>query len=180
MANIKPFNVSQDPIQLIRDSGVPLRLQDIAKLCNGDRRQILRRIESVKRKEFAEMRDFFLSVGDSFDDVGEDNAEKISLPFPYYLHFIRVRKGFPLQLIIDEDFATIRKKWMIHGNEANNNPKSYERLWCSYIVMRQIKSIRKTPLPFRSKIDRAYPLRRKGTLDIIKAFQTAGEDKSVA
>ena len=179
MANIKPFNVSRDPIQLIRDSAVPLRLQDIAKICNGDRRQILRRIESVKRKEFAEMRDFFLSVGDSFTDEGDDE-EKLSLPFPYYLHFIRVRKGCPSALLTVEGFPIIRKKWMIHGNEANNNPKSYERLWCSYLVMRQIKSIHKTPLPYRSKIDRAYPMRRKGTLDVIKAFQSAGEDKSVA
>jgi hypothetical protein len=186
MANCKHFYVSRDPIELIKSSGVPLRLQDIAEMCHGDRRYILRRIESQKRKERDEMREFFYdneldfkhqyrSMGrfssdfddeDDFDDIDGEIDGLISekgeaYPFPDNIHYLYVRKGFPVQLLMDEDFEAIRKKWVVHGHWRNASPKGYMRLFCTYRVLRQIKSIQKVPRELKSKKGRIYPLVRK-------------------
>lgn len=186
MANCKHFYVSRDPIELIKSSGVPLRLQDIAEICHGDRRYILRRIESQKRKERDEMREFFYdneldfkhqyrSMGrfssdyddeDDFDDIDGEIDGLISergeaYPFPDNIHYLYVKKGFPVKLLMDEDFDTIRKKWVVHGHWRNASPKGYMRLFCTYRVLRQIKAIRKVPKELQSKKGRIYPLVRK-------------------
>lgn len=74
MSNHKHFYVSRDPIELIKESGVPLRLQDIASLCHGDRRYILRCIESQKAKERLEMREYFFNNGLDFRSLGRNRS----------------------------------------------------------------------------------------------------------
>jgi hypothetical protein len=203
MSNHKHFYVSRDPIELIKESGVPLRLQDIASLCHGDRRYILRCIESQKAKERLEMRQFYIDNGmgsfrgsrsytygtdfsddeDSedydddeddedfdFDDASEEDEDYDSIvnnseyPFPDNLAYLYVRKGFPIKLLKDEDFDTIRKKWVVNGHWRNDNPKGYMRLFTTYKVMKMIKAIKKTPLELKPKKGRLYPLIRKSRI----------------
>jgi len=176
VSNFKPFLVSTDPIQLIRDSDVPLRLQDIAKTCEGDRRQILRRIESEMRKE-RKLFAFYIGILD--DGVHPENVPRVfrerivmwedlpnippqeeGPPYPFFLNRLYVRKGMPVEFLKQRDFETIRSKWVMRGKERKENPKGWERLFCNYLVLSEILSIRKIPRSERDNSHRAYPLHR--------------------
>lgn len=172
MANKKPISWKKDPIELIKTSSVPLRLQDIARLCEGDRRQILRAIESQRRKERLALQEIWYENGgaqgmyedisdeeeEDWDSEEEQEPEEINpmTDLRCYIHFVRVRKGFPFMELY-MDFVAIRNKWYVHGNEANNNPRGYERLFMTYWVKRQIMSSKVAPKPQKT----AYPSKRK-------------------
>jgi hypothetical protein len=176
MANKKPISWKKDPIELIKYSSVPLRLQDIVKLCEGDRGQILRAIESQRRKERLELQEIWFANGglagmyqniDADNDVEEDwdedeagdqepEAIDIMTDLRCYIHIVKVRKGFPFMEFYT-DFVAIRNKWYVHGHEANANPKGYERLFMPYWVKREIMGSRVR----KGDKKATYPLKRK-------------------
>ena len=179
MANKKPISWKKDPIELIKTSSVPLRLQDIARLCEGDRRQILRAIESQRRKERLELQEIWYANGgaqgmyedisdeeeEDWDSEEEQEPEEINpmTDLRCYIHFVRVRKGFPFMELYT-DFSAIRNKWYVHGNEANNNPRGYERLFMPYWVKRHIMSSKVDKEAIKAIFDgikATYPPKRK-------------------
>jgi hypothetical protein len=174
MSNFKPFLVKADPIQAIRDSEVPLRLQDIAKSCEGDRRQILRRIESVMRLEKKLFREY---LGLMLEGIHEENLPRIfkerygnlpyfvapkegGFPYPQFLNQLYVRKGMPVEFLEQRDFETIRTRWVMYGNDRRRDPKGWERLFCNYNVLYDVLSIEKTPLYLKDTSERLYPIKR--------------------
>lgn len=164
-----------------------MRLQDIAKTCEVDRqsnprlralfgRQILRRIESEMRKE-RKLFAFYIGILD--DGVHPENVPRVfrerivmwedlpnippqeeGPPYPLFLNRLYVRKGMPVELLKQRDFETIRSKWVMRGKDRKENPKGWERLFCNYLVLSEILSIRRIPRSERDSSDRSYPLHR--------------------